>query len=238
MVDEAPDRKTRIERRIEKLIQDFDRYVRWYDRYTPFNKPDQLSFHVTTIRRRRELGSAALAATDSQFCRSLYRTLQSWGIGQRMSRLIAYDAFAERIASRAKEFSNFDRFAIDDPTLDIDRTAEEVWLLIDSLKIVENISKLVPSTKALHHLLPDLVAPVDREYTQTFFGLHNPEFQGQYGSQKPVFIQTFTTFSLIAREVTLGRYVGTGEPWRTSKSKVIDNALVGFCKAERLSKTT
>jgi hypothetical protein len=31
-------------------------------------------------------------------------------------------------------------------------------------------------SKALDHLLPDLVPPMDREYTRPFFGLHNPEF--------------------------------------------------------------
>jgi hypothetical protein len=55
MAYEAPDRKTRIERRIEKLIQEFDHYLTWYDKHTPFNKPDQLKSHVITIRLRREL---------------------------------------------------------------------------------------------------------------------------------------------------------------------------------------
>jgi hypothetical protein len=104
------------------------------------------------------------------------------------------------------------------------------------VRIVENISKLVPGTKALHHLLPDLIVPEDRAYTQRFFGYHNPEFQGQYGSQKPVFVNTFVTFARIARAVDVASYVGTGQPWRTSRGKVIDNAIVGFCVAEKVPK--
>jgi hypothetical protein len=236
MADEAPDRKTRIERRIEKLIHEFDHYLTWYDKHTPFKKPDQLKSHVMTIRRRTELGSAIIAATDSVFCNNLYRTLQYWGIGQRASVLIPYEAFAEVLASRASEIARLDGITIDDPALDVQQIADQVWQLIDSLGIVVNISKLVPSTKALHHLLPDLIVPVDREYTQTFFGLHNPEFQGQYGSQRPVFTNTFATFARIARAAEVNSYVGMGQSWRTSRSKVIDNALVGFCVAEGLSK--
>jgi hypothetical protein len=158
-------RKNRIEERIEKLIRDFSHYLTYYDEHAPFNKTDQLKSHVTTIRRRRELGSAYLAATDREFCKSLYWTLQKWGIGQRASRLISYEAFAEVIASRASQIARFENVMIDDPDLDAQKTGEELWALIDSLTIVDNISKLVPCTKALHHLLPDLVAPMDRAYT-------------------------------------------------------------------------
>lgn len=227
----------RIQDRMEKLIHDFDRYVHWYDSYTPFKNPDQLSFHRTTISRRREIGSAFLAARDSQFCRSLYRTLEAWGLNKRGSKLICPEAFAESIASRAHELAKFESVAIDDPDLDIDRTCEELWPLIDNLCIADNKSKLVSSTKTLHHLLPDLVVPVDRRYTQTFFGFHNPQFQGQSSSPKPVFVQIFATFSRIASEVQLDRFV-TGKQWRTSKSKIIDNALVAYCIAERLLETT
>jgi hypothetical protein len=126
---------------------------------------------------------------------------------------------------------------IDDPTLNVQQTARRVWELVDSLTIVDNIAKLVPCAKALHHLLPDLIAPVDREYTRTFFGLHTPEFQGQFtGSQQSVFMDIFVMFARIARSAEVNSYVGTGQPWRTSRSKVIDNALVGFCVAEGLSR--
>ena len=47
--------------------------------------------------------------------------------------------------------------------------AERLWSLVSSLGIVENNVKIVASTKALHHLLPDLIVPMDREYTGKFF---------------------------------------------------------------------
>jgi hypothetical protein len=51
-----------------------------------------------------------------------------------------------------------------------------------------------------------------------------------------VFMEIFTAFARIARNVPLSIYVGAeGYPWRTSRTKVIDNAVVGFCTNQRLS---
>jgi hypothetical protein len=232
------DRKTRIEQRIEALVTNFDHYLSFYDARPPFDKLDQLNCHVRTIRLRRDLGTAYEAALNSEFCKSLYDTLWAWGIGRRASRLVSLEAFAENIASRAPEISGLDGIAIDDPSLDVRQTAEKAWRVIESLGIVENISRLVPGTKALHHLLPDLIVPMDRAYTQTFFGLHNPEFQGQWGSQRPVFVKAFETFAWIARAAKVNSYVEDGQPWRTSRTKVIDNALIGYCIDELLPKVT
>lgn len=109
------------------------------------------------------------------------------------------------------------------------RAITPMWQLIDSLRIVDNEAKLVPCTKTLHHLVPDLVVPMDRMFTRVFFAWHVPEFQYQ---QERVFRHAFRHFSRIARAVMPSRLVGDGG--RTSGTEVPDNALVGFCQAENL----
>jgi hypothetical protein len=99
-----------------------------------------------------------------------------------------------------------------------------IMRVIQSLEIVDNKATLVPCTKALHHLLPDLVVPINREYTQAFFGWHNPEFQRR---QSECFAQAFAAFVDIARDTNPQQYV-RGEGWHTSRTKVIDNALVSL----------
>jgi len=98
------------------------------------------------------------------------------------------------------------------------------------MEIVENDAKLVSATKALHHILPDLVVPMDRKFTRTFFCWHVPEFQYQ---QERVFRHAFEHFVRIARSVIPIQYA-TGSGWRTSRTKVIDNALVACCVKENL----
>jgi len=103
----------------------------------------------------------------------------------------------------------------------------KLWQLIDRLHIVENDTPIVSGTKALHHILPDLVVPMDRAYTQKFFGWHNPQFQ--YG-QGRCFKLAFEGFCHIAANVPLQSYVDTG--WNSSNTKIIDNAVVGFVLAK------
>jgi hypothetical protein len=108
--------------------------------------------------------------------------------------------------------------------------AQAVANLVSSLAIVSNKAKLVATSKALHHLLPDLIVPIDRRYTGTFFGWHVPEFQS---SQRLILDVAWEAFVEIARATELERLVGSG--WRTSTTKVIDNAIVGFCIVEGLN---
>jgi hypothetical protein len=64
-----PSRRVQVEGRIDTLIRNFARYLAYYDEHTPFGvkNPDQLNFHLATIQRRLEVGSAYLAATDPEF---------------------------------------------------------------------------------------------------------------------------------------------------------------------------
>lgn len=231
-------RKFRVEERVQRLIADFDHYLNWYDEHVPFDRPDQLNSHIGTISRRLMVGTAAAAATDPEFCQNLYRTLQRWGIGQRGSRLVSRESFEKAVALAAPEIAKLDGTAIDDPSLDADGIAAQLWSVIHSLTIVENKANLVPCTKALHHLLPDLVVPMDREYTRTFFGLHAPEFQGhgRTDGQRSVFTRMFCALVRIAQATNPQSYVGAERPWRTSRTKVLDNAIVGFCMAEGLKR--
>jgi hypothetical protein len=214
---------------VDGLIRDFDRYVQVFDDAPAFTKAGQCQKHVATIRMRREIGSVAAAAGDDRFLGSLYATVEAWGIGQRGSKLLPLDAFCSGIQKCLPHLEELEAEKIETATGDLDRVTASLWQLIYSLRIVDNEAKLVPCTKALHHLLPDLVVPMDRVFTRVFFAWHVPEFQYQ---QEKVFRHAFRHFSRIAKAVMPSRLVGDG--WRTSSTKVLDNALVGFCQAENL----
>jgi hypothetical protein len=89
---------------------------------------------------------------------------------------------------------------------------------------VRGIYKVVSGAKMLHHLLPELVFPIDREYTQTFFGWSNPEFQNH---PEQCFKFVFHRIAEVAQAVRPASYVK--KAWNSSRSKVLDNALVGYC---------
>lgn len=209
--------------RVPLLIATFAHFVRVFEQRPPFTRYGQLEFHLETIAARRKLGSVANALADDTFLRSLYKTLQAWGIGARASNLVAEVEFVTALRSKASALAAFDGMRIDDRTLHVSALSEQLWRTIAALGIVVNNSKIVPGTKTLHHILPDLVVPVDRAYTQKFFRWHNPEFQ--YG-QASAFHHCFSAFVEIARAVDPAKYVGAG--WNSSRTKVIDNAIVGM----------
>jgi hypothetical protein len=88
---------------------------------------------------------------------------------------------------------------------------------------------IVAGTKTLHHLLPDLVPPMDRAWTGAFFlwSAAAPRY-----AQATTFTRTFTGFAQVAQTVRPGQFVGGG--WRTSRTKVLDNAAIGYCKIHKI----
>jgi hypothetical protein len=214
--------------RISEVIGEFPDLLDYYDHALPFDKSGQYAHHRRTIEQRFEAGSVRAALANEGFLRSLYATLQAWGIGSRASKLIPFPEFGAELRRWTGALEEIDGLCIDAPALDVEATGRTLWLLVDGMEIVKNQARIVALSKTLHHLLPDLLPPIDRMYTQRFFGFHSPEFQ--YGQEK-VFKKVWRHFTSIASAVDLSSYVGPG--WRTSRSKVIDNAIVAYVHQER-----
>jgi hypothetical protein len=208
---------------VPTLIAEFPRFLNEFESQPPFSKPEQLESHRKTVELRKRRGSSTAAIADPEFVESLHRTLRAWGIGSRRSKLRPFPEFSAALQKAASAIAAFDGLRIDDLNLDVDQTIVELWRLIESLNIVENDAPIVSGTKTLHHVLPELVPPMDRAYTQAFFLWHNPQFQ--YG-QAECFKKAFAAFVYVSRQVDPQQYVGR-HPWHTSRTKVVDNAVVG-----------
>lgn len=224
-------RKQIVDERMQDLNRDFERYVQAFDQSPAFTKAGQMMNHIKAIQLRRKLGSLSSAVQSREFLDLLRNTLASWGIGSRGSVLAGPEQFMSEIRKHEPALLELERERLDDSGLSKGSVAKKIWALIQSLQIVDNNAKLVPGTKALHHLLPDLIVPMDREFTRTFFGWHVPEFQYQ---QEPIFYDAFNRFATLASTVEVRRLVGDG--WRTSITKLIDNALVAFCRVNELKR--
>jgi hypothetical protein len=220
-------RRDDVAARVRALVHDFDRYVLASDSMVPFSA-DQLSAHRATIALRHRAGSVTAAVADPEFVQSLRHTLIAWRLDSRASKLVSEAAFGHAIAAALPTLMELEPFRIDARNLP-DELVLRLWTLIETLGVVTNDAKVVAGTKALHHLLPDLVPPMDRAWTGKFFGLHAPEWQG--ADQRRTFVRAYGTFQSVAQQVDLQRHV-TGDRWRTSMTKVLDNALIGYCALE------
>jgi hypothetical protein len=207
------------------FVECFHIFLEAFEKNCPFKKHGQLEYHNRTMRVRKECGSAIRALNSDRFLRSLYDTLQAWGIGSRGSYLREYHEFVDALRAKKDEIDDLKNLVLGEPDLNLSSTLKNLSALIFSTDIVKNKTKLVSSTKALHHILPDLIVPIDREYTQRFFGWDNTEFQYY---QKECFEKAFRSFAWIANKVNLDQYISEG--WNTSRTKVIDNAIIGWDK--------
>lgn len=221
-------RQEAVNERLVQLTRGFPRYVTAYDQLVPFTS-EQLAAHRDTIKLRREAGSVRAAIHNPLFVTSLRRTLMAWGIGVRASKLVPPAAFTEALIAALPSLEPLESLRIDDLDLPAN-LADQLWTIIASLGVVENEAKLVAGTKTLHHLLPELVVPMDRAWTGKFFRLHLPEWQDP-ANQRRILRVVYGAFMRFAREVQPEQYV-TALGWRTSRTKILDNALIAFCKLE------
>ena len=212
---------------VHPLINEFPRWLDYFVERGPFTRREQLDCHVRAIALRRGHESAATASEDPEFVRALYETLQAWGLGARGSRLRPMMEFSPVVRSVGTILEPLESLRIDAVELDVDKCIESLWKAIESTRVTHNNALLVAGTKTLHHLLPDLVPPMDRAYTQTFFGWNNPQFQY---NQEECFRVAYAALVLVARRADVARYVGTHR-WHSSVSKVVDNGLVGLVRA-------
>ena len=214
--------------RADDLLGRFEYYLEEFDRQPPFSE-SQLRSHLATIKLRRRFCSVDDVLQNDDFVRSLYETLQSWGVGKRGSKLVGLPDFRDSLVRKAESLRVLEEARLDS-TFGLDSVLPNLWNLIATLGIVENKHTIVAGTKCLHHILPDIVPPMDREFTQTFFGWTNSEFQ--YHPQA-CFEYAYRTLARIGVAMGVERYVRK-EDWRSSASKILDNAIVGYCRVHGL----
>ena len=215
------------EQRLTDLELRFGEYLESFNATPPFG-PSQLQHHLQTLDLLARFASAADAACDEGFADSLAATLRSWDIGKRYdTRLVQPSEFRNQLRRIALDVARLEHLRIDDPAMDDISAARSIWQIIRDLNILTKSgipvkSKVVSGTKLLHHLLPNLVFPIDNEYTGTFFGWDG------FGHHSERFTSAFCQVVRIARAVAPHSYVGEG--WNSSRSKVVDNAIVGYCQ--------
>lgn len=225
---ESPLYKPIISTRLNDLAASFSKYLECFVEDGPFSN-SQLRIHLNALRRREDFPSAADAVRDTGFADAVRDVLQNWGIGTRGTELVPASSFRSELAKLAPDLSDMDDPHIDNIISDGPRIAGTLWNLIDSVCLVTKNgrpvrNRLVSGSKALHHVLPNLVFPIDREYTQTFFGWHNPEFQY---NPRECFNIIFLSIAELASQVVPSRLAGSG--WLSSPAKILDNAIVGYC---------
>lgn len=231
----------RTQQRVSDLIELFDSYCDAFDAAGLFTGPS-LYFHFKTLALLRQHRSPSDALKNESYLESLYATLTAWGLhrmGPRGAKLVDFPTMTDSLRALEQQISSLSDFTICGLTPEqVDSVSEQVWNVISGLKVGEGETKIVAGSKALHHILPELVPPIDREYTIRFFFHNKNLYQGDHKA----FVEVFSHFHQIAKQCRDKIEAQIGRGMNTSPIKVIDNAIVGFVrtrlKSENRSQTT
>jgi len=114
----------------------------------------------------------------------LYATLTAWGChrmgdsSRTKTKLTAWKIFHDSIRNQADELRQF--LGCKMLELSEDEYANSVGRLrscYKDLKVTEAGSTVVANSKTLHHLFPEFIPPIDRQYTIRFFHKHPDEWR-------------------------------------------------------------
>ncbi len=217
-----------IQQRIKDLESRFLKYLEAFLKSDRFSGPS-LYFHQKTIERRRNMGSAVEAINDDPFFDYLYATLSSWGMhrmGSTATKLADLQTIKESTRALQGHIENLQHLNLS--KLRYDETggvANEIWTIIEHLKVSESSARIVANTKLLHHILPDLVPPIDRMYTYRFFYDTKNITKKR---EEADFLEMFKYFCLIAHDKAQMLKRTSEGSWNTSETKVLDNAIIGY----------
>ena len=226
---------------VRTVVSDFEKNLKEFDQRKPF-ADFQIDLHVETLRlRKAHRGSLSELMLRRDFVVALYATLVSWGMGRRSVQLVGLAEFAKglrRIAKRA-EFTELSHRTLARLGRDTEKVAGNIWTLVVTLDPTKGKSKLVAGTKALHHVFPKLVPPVDRKYTGGFFRMPFSNSKRHEADFTRVFCLLADAANRIDKSRRARRAVETHihSGMHTSLPKMIDNALVGDFYRHQRGKT-
>lgn len=220
------DRVYELKRFFNEFVKDFDKQ----QKSKPIFSGPSIYFHKRVIDLLHKDGLSN-ALKNELFFEYLYATLASWGLhrmGKGNTRLVDFDKFKESISSQKKRILALKNKRITELGTNTPVT-DQLQKLIENLEIGEGEIRLIFNSKTIHHFLPDLMPPIDREHTLRFF----------YNSKSPTriddcFPEIFPKFIEIAAQKKESIRKTLGKGFHTSETKVIDNAIVGFVLKKNL----
>ena len=229
--------KLQVECRVAELCDDFEGFL---DAFNRDNFGDWLlHFHRKTIESRRQFNSVSEAIDSYDFVvEHVGYTLVAWGMEGQEAELPSRAEFFRRIKKQKDILVELEQYSIAD--LSCSKVVDKVCNAILDMKLSETNSQVVAGAKALHHLLPNLLPPIDRRYTGNFFKLNHTHYSNKAQDGLEIVLDNFAQIYGILEKQHCKDYLSSlvcKTDWATSETKLIDNAIIGYVKKNNLLKS-
>lgn len=229
-------RSDRARHNVEALIDQFTDSVDAFEASAAFPGPS-LYFHERALATRRRHATAASLLADDQFLDYVYAVLPAWGMhrmGKQAAKVVEFADFATSFRAAAKPIQElWTRRITEIEPREAPVVAEKVWSIIASLRVSRSDTRIVAGSKALHHALPNLVPPIDRQYTFQFFTGQKSVPSGD----ERAFLEWFPYLCEIGNRCRseVDEIVRRAGFMATGPAKAIDNAIVGYMQRRALA---
>ena len=216
---------------IDHLLENADRLHAVIKRNPIFSGPS-LHFHRAALRP---------GASYEERIEPIYAVLASWGMhrmGAGGPKMLDFPTFRDALL---KIRSDVERLAGASYKSASQTEIDELVRLASSFRVMHTGTWLVANTKVLAHLLPDLVAPIDREYTLRYV-VGRKDVASR---DEPVLLSHVTARFLwpAAKDPRLqsvaARWMTADESsWDSSPLKIVDNLLIAAVAEKRAQDRT
>lgn len=219
---------------IIRLVDNCDELHNAFYEKNVFTGPS-LYFHNKAI-------DARVQPDNERYLEYIYATLVSWGMhrmGAGGSKMLPFSEFKQSVDRLSDEIRDAQK-------IDFKSITESDWSLLEkifkNLRIMKTGTSLVGNSKAMAHLMPNIVPPIDRAYTLSYLNEsvkngHETEWRLMRNIIEGLFIPVAKdkTFAAKAKKWIED---GAKYPWDTSIFKLIDNLIiaVGYRKTKKKKK--
>jgi len=170
----------------------------------------------------------------------IYAVMPSWGMhrmGTKGAKMVDFNIFENEIMKHKNDFLLLRK--LDYRNVDINII---VKLLTENIHVSTTNSYLVSSSKVLHHIIPNLVSPIDRNYsirfmrkTKSNFGKDAMNITNEE-AYALIFLQEMYKFLTINHEKMSRYIINVSENnicdynFNTSLTKIFDNLIMAYVK--------
>jgi hypothetical protein len=221
-------RKDKYESKVREILANAEKYHDAYYRAETFRGPS-LYFHQRALATR----NPPVSFTHLEY---VYATLASWGMhrmGKGGSKMQSFDTFFQSIKSLNDKITEAQSFDFHEIT---DKDWAALKVIFQGVRVMASGTTIVGNSKVMHHLLPNVVPPIDREYTLWFLRGNTTiknDLETEWFLLKEIISEFFIPVASDREFYSkAGRWMARSEdyPWDTSVFKVIDNLVIGSKK--------
>lgn len=218
-----------FKRKVNNILSNVDLYHKIFYKLEIFSGPS-LYFHHRALSEQENWTKKA---------ELIYAALASWGMhrmGAKGSKMLCFDDFCESITTVQPDIAELRSKKPRDLSPDDWSAIEKVF---KGIKVMASGTTIVGNSKVMAHILPNLIAPIDREYT--FYYLFGKKgFQNDLEREWQLMNKILSDFYYpIASNRTFLKQAKAWMakrnefPWDTSILKIIDNLVIGAVRKKK-----